>query len=75
MPDTIVAEIRKNTREVIRVQLQEFQGRPIASIRVWFEAADGSYRPGKDGLNFKVELLQDLAEGIQAAADAVAAQA
>ncbi len=60
---------------MIRVSLGEFQGRPIASVRVWFEAADGTMRPGKDGLNFKVELLAGLAEGIAAAAERADADA
>ena len=53
MPDTVIAEIQKNSREVIRVQLRQLQGGQIASVRVWFEAADGILRPGRDGLNLQ----------------------
>lgn len=35
MADLVVAEIRKNSREVLRVTLDEYNGRPIASLRVW----------------------------------------
>ena len=73
MPDTIVAEIRKNTREVIRVPLSEFQDRPIVSVRVWFEGEDGGMRPGKNGINFKVELLSQVADAMHEAAEQAAA--
>lgn len=59
-----IATIRKNAREEIRVGLQDFKGRQIAAVRVWFQAEDGSMRPGKDGLNFKVELLPELADAL-----------
>jgi hypothetical protein len=55
--DTIIAEIPKNFRETIRVTLGTFNNRQIASARVWFKADDGSWRPGKSGIAFKVELL------------------
>lgn len=61
-----VAAIRKNSREEIRVGLQEYRGVDLATIRIWFAAADGSMRPGKDGLNFRVELLPEIADALNA---------
>lgn len=40
------ASIRKNVREEIRVSVEMFNGRYIASIREWFSAPDGTMRPG-----------------------------
>lgn len=74
MTEQVIAEVRKNSRDVIRVTLQEYQGRPICSIRVWYEADDGSMRPGRDGINFKTELLPELAEAVLAAAAEAAAR-
>jgi hypothetical protein len=67
--DTIIAEIAKNSREVIRVTLGTFNNRPIAGARVWFKAADGRWLPGKSGIAFKVELLPAVADAF---AEAVA---
>lgn len=64
---TIVAEIRKNKREVIRVVLEQFEGRPIVSMRVWFEAGDGALRPSKSGLSCRATLLPEIAKAILAA--------
>jgi hypothetical protein len=68
MPDNdmLVAEIPK--REVVRVT--DGHRRQIAGARVWFRADDGSWRPGKGGIAFKVELLQAMADAF---AEAVAA--
>ena len=67
MSDTLVATVPKNAREEIRVVLGEFNGRQIASARVWFEAEDGSMRPGKAGLGFKIALLPAVVEALQKA--------
>jgi hypothetical protein len=65
--DKIVAEITKYTKEVIRITLGTFNNRQIAGLRVWFKAEDGSWRPGKAGIAFKVELLLAIAEGLSRA--------
>ena len=62
--DTIIAEIPKNAKERIRVTIGTFNSRAIAGARVWFHAADGSWRPGKSGIAFKLELLPAVAEAL-----------
>ena len=69
MIERVVKTVRKNVHEDIRVGLQEFRGRPIASVRVWFEAEDASMPPGKDGLNFKADLLPELADALARAVE------
>lgn len=72
--DHIVAEIRKNSKEVIRITFSEFNGRPIAGARVWFKADDGTWRPGKSGIAFKIALLPAIADALtQTVAEARAA--
>jgi hypothetical protein len=67
--DTLVATIRKNSREETRVSLGEFQGHTVAHVRVWFKAADGAMRPSKSGLAFRVDLLPEIARAIGDARD------
>ncbi|WP_454917296.1 transcriptional coactivator p15/PC4 family protein [Xanthobacter sediminis] len=67
MADRHIATIRKNAREEIRVSLGEYNGHQLFSARVWFEADDGSMRPSKAGLAFRVDRLPDFAEAVQAA--------
>ena len=67
MSDQVVATIRKNARDEIRVGLQEWKGVQLVSVRVWFKAEDGKMRPGKDGLNFRLDILSDVAEALTTA--------
>ncbi len=62
-----VMTIKKNSREEIRVGLDEFEGRPIFQARVYYDPGDGDMRPGKNGIGFKAELLADFADGVSLA--------
>lgn len=57
-------EIRKNTREVIRIQRQEFNGHDLLNIRVFYQGGAGEMRPGKQGIAIRVDLLPELMETI-----------
>lgn len=68
MPTVDIAEIRKNALgEEIRVGLSEYGGLQLFNLRVWFEAQDGSMRPGKSGLAFTVDRLPEFADAVQVA--------
>lgn len=70
-PDRWIADIPKNSREVMRVQLQTFKGYELCSVRVWYrERDDEALRPGKNGLTLRVEKLLDLRDAIDKAIDA-----
>lgn len=58
----IVAEWPRNKREVIRVEIHEYQGRLIIGCRVWWSDGDGVLRPGKDGITLSLKHLPQLAE-------------
>jgi len=73
--DRHVATIPKNSREELRVSLTEFKGYNLASLRVWFQAEDGSMRPGKAGLVIRVERLPDLIAALQRAEEVFNGQA
>ena len=53
-------DIRKNAREVIRIQRQEFRGHDLISVRVFYDAGDGSMKPGKQGVAFRAALLPEM---------------
>jgi hypothetical protein len=64
MPDTVIAEWPRSHGEVFRLQLHCFQGRPVFSIRVWYQDRQGQLRPGKDGLTAHVVHLAPLLDGL-----------
>ena len=65
MTDAIViAEWQINRRDRVRVSIEQFKGIDLINIRKWFEAEDGSLRPGKDGIALNVKHLPQLADAI-----------
>ncbi len=63
-----VAVLPKNAREEVRVTVDEFHGRRLFNVRVWFVGDDGIMRPGKQGIAVRLEMAADLAHAIGDAA-------
>jgi len=53
---TDIATIKKNSREELRVTLDEFRGHHLVNVRIFYDAGDGEMKPGKQGIAMKVEL-------------------
>lgn len=62
--DRLIATIRKNSREELRITLSSWRDNDLINLRVWYDAGGGEMRPGKSGFALKVELLRDLAGAI-----------
>jgi hypothetical protein len=68
--DRLVATVRKNAREEIRITRGDFKGFDVIGVRVWFQDRDtGEMQPGKGGLAFRAELVDELIEALRAAKD------
>jgi hypothetical protein len=61
---TIIAEWTINRRESVRVSVEQFKGIDLINIRKWFEAEDGSLRPGKAGIALNIKHLPQLTEAM-----------
>ncbi len=66
-PEIVVARVRKNARELIRVTLGAYRGTPTCDVRV-FVVADGSETPTRKGVTFKRALLPGVAAALAEAA-------
>ena len=64
-----LASIPKNSREEIRISLDEFKGHQLVNLRVFFKADDGEMRPSKKGLAFKASLLPDMLDALRKASE------
>jgi len=64
---TVLAQIRKNSREEIRISREAYMGHDLVNLRVFYEDAEGEYRPGKKGLAFRLDLLPEVIAALQAA--------
>jgi hypothetical protein len=65
LPDPVlIAEWPKNAREVVRVDLHEFNRVHVVGARVWYRDEADEIRPGKSGLTLAVKHLPALADAI-----------
>jgi Transcriptional Coactivator p15 (PC4) len=57
----IVAVLPRPTpNEHIRLTLSDFRGITMASLRIWFQAQDGTWLPSKKGVTLKASTLIDV---------------
>lgn len=58
--------ITKNAREELRIERQDYRGHDLINFRVWYDDGTGEYRPGKQGIAFKAELLPHVLDVLSA---------
>ncbi|MEW6425794.1 MAG: transcriptional coactivator p15/PC4 family protein [Bacillota bacterium] len=64
---SVATIIEKNKREQIRIEVNEFRGQDLVDIRVYYQDQDsGEWKPSKKGIAFRVELLPEVIEALQA---------
>jgi hypothetical protein len=60
----IIADIKKNEREIIRIEVSEFKGRELINLRQWFFHVEGEYRPTQKGVAIDVSKYEELKKAI-----------
>jgi hypothetical protein len=60
----LVAQFEKNSKEEVRVSIDDFRGRKIINIRVYYRSDSGQWLPGKQGLALAVDRYRDLADAM-----------
>jgi hypothetical protein len=59
------ALIEKNTREMLRLSIDEYRGKMLLSARIWFEPREGGLRPGRDGFAISLDKLPQIIGELQ----------
>lgn len=59
----VIAEWDRNKREVIRVALDQYNGRHTVNVRVWYRDGNG-LKPGKTGITLALSHLSALADAL-----------
>jgi len=60
----VIAKFEKNSKEEVRVSVDEFRGRKIINIRVYYRSEAGEWLPGKQGVALAVDRYRDLADAV-----------
>jgi hypothetical protein len=67
---TRIGTIKRSDSEELRINWQEFEGKPFVSLRMWTRANDGTWWPDpKRGLSFRLRELGDVGEALASAMD------
>ena len=69
MQETVIATVRKNAVEELRVALGEYRGHNLVNVRIWasYDSADSEKRPTKKGFALRVEQLPELIAALKKA--------
>jgi hypothetical protein len=59
-----VAQFEKNSKEEVRVSIDDFRGNKIINLRVYYRSPTGEWLPGKQGLALQVDRFKDLADAV-----------
>jgi hypothetical protein len=66
---TIIKDIEKNSKEIIRIDISEFKGQELINLRVWFSAFDDNgnmvYKPTQKGIAINISKYNELKQGIE----------
>lgn len=57
--------VRKNSREVIRVRLREYKGHRFVDARIFFPGPDDELRPSGKGVTISIDLAGDLSDAVR----------
>jgi hypothetical protein len=60
----LVAQFEKNSKEEVRVSIDDFHGRKLINLRVFYKSEDGKWLPGKQGIALNIERYRDLADAL-----------
>lgn len=66
-----LATLPRGQGEELRVSLDEYEGRPYISLRVWAIGQDGSWWPTKKGCSVRIREITDVAQALMRANDMI----
>jgi hypothetical protein len=60
----LVAQFEKNSKEEVRVSIDDFHGRKLINLRVFYRTDNGEWLPGKQGIALGIDRYRDLADAL-----------
>ncbi len=60
----IIADIKRNEREIIRIEVSEFKGKELINLRQWYYHVEGEYRPTQKGVALDISKYKELKEAV-----------
>lgn len=67
----LIADIEKNTRERVRVTIEEYRGHKFIDCRVYYRDEAGEWQPTRKGIALNADTLNDVIAALQKGSDAL----
>lgn len=61
----VIADIGKNSREIIRVEVSEFKGKELINLRIWYQTFEGDYKPTQKGITLDISQFAELEKAVR----------
>lgn len=63
--ENIISQVKKNSREVIRISEKEYEGYKFIDLRIYYQdKSDGNWYPTKKGISLTPNTVPEVIEGI-----------
>ena len=69
MSDGFIFEFLKNAGQKVVIQLREYKGKKLIDLRIFYLDDDGTWKPTPKGICLRQELVLELKEAIDKAAE------
>lgn len=66
-----IAEVEKNSRERIRISIEEYRGHKFIDCRVHYEDSQGEWKPTKKGIALNADTIDEVIEALQKGSNAL----
>ena len=53
----IIGQVKKNTSEILKISIEEYNGHEFIDLRVYFDSGSGTYLPTKKGITLNGETI------------------
>ncbi|TGN20283.1 transcriptional coactivator p15/PC4 family protein [Leptospira idonii] len=63
----IIKDIDKGRGEVVRVEISEYKGQTLFNIRIWYQDANGEFKPTQKGVALSPSIVGELKEALEEA--------
>lgn len=70
-----IGEVEKNSQEVIKVNLQNYEGTDLVDVRTYWENDEGNWIPTKKGISLTCYVIEDVIKLLQKASKKMQEQA
>lgn len=74
--EQVYGTINRNSTEIIKIALSEFEKNRYLDLRIWYSPSDGKekddHRPTRKGLTIKLEQLEDFKKAVDKAYEELA---